>query len=200
MVIDTFFILVSIMNRLVYNTNNTLFVLLRNCEMTNNRPMTLEEALDKEHPWYRAIMYAMFTLRNEEIQPKHLKYIFVEQHRLDENTVKKLDKTFSKKIPDFLSIWCIKKLPGRYGINRLNNFLSELKMMKVVEPYPIEGEKDLFYRLTQSGRRLFIRWYVHYMLDTFIPIGATNYEKLMMKLEKKIEEYACEMGPVVVDV
>jgi hypothetical protein len=168
--------------------------------MTNNRTMTLEEALEKEEGWYRVIVLILYKLKNQEIQPKHLKWILVENHLLTkEKTIRQMAR-FSQNLPDFLSICRIKKIPGQWGINSLEKFLTKLEKMKVIEHYEIKGEKDKGVRLTQQGRCQFLRWYVHYLLDTFIPIDAINYEEVMTKIIKNMSVTLMDVGGVIVDV
>jgi len=153
--------------------------------MRHRKKLKPQDAIKKDH--YRSILWLIHLFEHKKIKFYHLRYALVEQHgiNLSEKTTKALHDFFEDD-PNKLqhSEWYQNKIIGKRGINNLTNFLKKLSKLLMIEKYKDKGDRFPAYRLTKLGERVFRRWYVHYLIDEFIPDEGLS--PLLMKVGEVI--------------
>jgi len=157
--------------------------------MRHRKKLTPKDVIKKDH--YRSILWLIHLFEHKKIQFYHLRYALVEQHgiNLSEKTTKEFNDFFEGDVNQLQhSEWYQNKIIGKHGINNLTNFLQKLVELHMIEKYKDKGDRFPAYHLTKLGEREFLRWYVHYLIDLFIP------DEGLSLLTMKVGEVIAKVG------
>ena len=157
--------------------------------MRDRKKLTPQDVIEKDH--YRSILWLINLFEHKKIQFYHLRYALVEQHgiNLSVKTTQALHDFFEDDVNQLQhSEWYQNKIIGKYGINNLTNFLQKLLGLHMIEKYKDKGDRFPAYRLRKLGESVLRRWYIHYLIDIFIP------DEGLSALSMKIGEVIAKVG------